>query len=83
MKTLERMSLNRAEFDKSFNRSRKLFKVIFAVALTTILLVWCVVGFSMYKAASLANAQDWSHGVKPVIEKIWCGSPGCMSSEAK
>jgi hypothetical protein len=36
---------------------------------------WCFVG---YLAVKVSNDVDFSHGIKPAIEKIWCGSPGCM-----
>jgi hypothetical protein len=31
-----------------------------------------------YKAVTVAGEQDWSGGIKPVIERLWCGKPGCF-----
>jgi hypothetical protein len=45
-----------------------------------VLSVWVGVGVLTYKAATVAVEQDWSGGIKPVIERLWCGKPGCLSS---
>ena len=45
------------------------------------ILIICVWGFNMfvmYKAVSSVQSQDYSKGIKPVIEKIWCGESGCL-----
>jgi hypothetical protein len=45
------------------------------------LLIVCyfvALGVLAYKAVTVAGEQDWSGGVKPVIEQIWCGKPGCL-----
>lgn len=43
-----------------------------------IISVWIFYGFLAYKAVSVAQAQDYDKGIKPVIERVWCGEPGCL-----
>lgn len=43
-----------------------------------ILCIWIGGAVLAYKAASMAGEQDLSGGIKPVIERLWCGKPGCL-----
>jgi hypothetical protein len=38
------------------------------------ILWWLCWGFVAYKVYNV----DWSGGIRPVIEKAWCGQPGCI-----
>lgn len=45
-------------------------------------LILCILGFYgwlAYKGISAIGEMDASGGVKPIIERMWCGSPGCLS----
>ena len=39
------------------------------------------IGFIAYKAIDTVGDQDYSNGLKPVIEKVWCGKPGCSDEK--
>jgi hypothetical protein len=49
--------------------------ILIGATFVAILCFWFVVA---YLSASFAEGQDWSGGIRPVIEKIWCGKPGCL-----
>jgi hypothetical protein len=66
------------DFDKSFRRMQFAVGCIFAVVIVVMVCYFAFLGFAAYKAVTLAEAQDWSGGLKPVIERLWCGSPGCL-----
>ena len=62
-------------------KSHWLFRVVPIVIGFVFVLLLCyyaAVGFVAYKAVKVAGEQDWSGGVKPVIERVWCGEPGCL-----
>jgi hypothetical protein len=46
--------------------------------LVLILCIWVGGAVLAYKAVTVAGEQDWSGGIKPVIERLWCGKPGCF-----
>lgn len=69
-----------SDFDKSFRRSRRIFWIFFSVVSAMILCYFLAIGFVAVKAVSAANSADWSGGLKPVIEKLWCGKPGCLGA---
>jgi len=68
-----------SDFNKRFDRAtrfhRRFFRAILAFQLAIALAMVCLIVI----AAQAVNKADWSNGVKPVIEKAWCGKPGCMS----
>ncbi len=63
-----------------FNQIRRFVLWFVGVVYVLILSVWIVGAVLLYKAASLASEQDFSGGIKPVIERLWCGKPGCLGS---
>lgn len=74
------MRTMRTDFDKRFNRTRKFILVFYGCVLAMVLTVF--VGFAAlaYAAVTTAVSMDWSGGVKPVIEKVWCGATGCFGA---
>ena len=66
------------DFDRSFSRMRRFVSVFIGVAVALIVSYIIAMGVLAYKAVSVAGQQDWSGGVKPVIEQLWCGKPGCL-----
>lgn len=69
-----------SDFDKSFKRMQRLVFGFIAFVFALIVLYWIVIGVIVVKTATVASEQDYSGGIKPVIEKIWCGKPGCMDT---
>lgn len=47
--------------------------VVFAV----VAVFWLLILVATYKMGSMIGEQDWKGGIKPVIERLWCGTPGC------
>lgn len=69
------------DFDRRFNRVNTFVNWFIGVVF---FLAICWIGFLglvVYKSASAVQSADWSQGIKPVIEKAWCGKPGCMDSK--
>lgn len=60
--------------NKSFNIMFKIITYMIGFVLLLITVYWVFIGFIAYKAVS---SYDFSHGIKPVIEKIWCDKPNC------
>lgn len=46
-----------------------------------IIVVWFIMGSVLYQVYNAAKGTDWSHGVKPVLERVWCGEKGCLDKE--
>jgi hypothetical protein len=65
---------NTSDFDKSFKLMGTVFKVMFGIVSTLILAYFVFIGVVATKVIS----QDWSGGIKPVIEKLWCCEKGCL-----
>ena len=67
---------------KNLNYRRKSiwnFTTIFFIVIVAVFLVWLAFwGTVIYKTTSFALTEDWSGGLKPVIEKVWCGEKGCL-----
>lgn len=38
----------------------------------------CFVLILFIKLGLILANEDFSHGIKPVIEKVWCGNSGCL-----
>lgn len=66
------------DFDKRFNRMQRFVTWFIRGVLVLILCIWVGVAVLAYKAATVAGEQDWSGGIKPVIERLWCGKLGCF-----
>jgi threonine/homoserine/homoserine lactone efflux protein len=71
-------SNNFSDFDRSFNRMQKIIKWFIGTVFVLILASWVGYGYLAYTAAKAVSEQDTSHGIKPILEKIWCGEPGCL-----
>ena len=71
---------NRNYKRKGFSDNDK-FDLFFRIAIGFIITVFiamiCWVSFVIYAAATVYD-ETKNTGIKPIIEKIWCGSPGCM-----
>lgn len=50
------------------------FRWFFIAVLVGIMVQFALIGYAFFKIATV----DFSNGVKPVIETVWCGKPGCM-----
>jgi hypothetical protein len=64
-------------FNRRFEKNERFFdfwfKFIFG-AIIILFIAWIAfVGWGVSKAVN----TDWSHGVKGVVEKVWCGEKGC------
>lgn len=66
------------DFDKSFRRQQRFVKFFIGAVFVLILCFWIGLAFVAYKTTDAAINQDWSGGIKPVIERLWCGKPGCL-----
>ena len=66
--------MNRDDFDARFRRTQRGIRFVFWLIVCFWLAIAIGFGVVIYKAASL----DWSGGIKPVVEQMWCGSPGCL-----
>lgn len=53
--------------------------MLFAVVVNA---VWIVIVVSLiYKGCTYLANQDYSDGMKPFIEKAWCGNKGCLGGK--
>ncbi len=71
----------RTHFDKQqrFHDMLQKFVIGFiAFVFLAIIAYWIFVAVLVVKVADKAGEQDFSNGIKPVIEKMWCGKPGCL-----
>jgi heme/copper-type cytochrome/quinol oxidase subunit 2 len=61
-------------------RENKQFDRFFKIVATFIVIVFVMVfSFNVFVLYTVSK-QDWSNGIKPVIESIWCGNPGCLEN---
>lgn len=67
-----------SDFDKSFNRMRRFVTFFIGFVFVLIVCFWIGAAVLAYKAVDSVGAQDWSGGIKPVIDRLWCGKPGCL-----
>jgi len=68
------------DFNKRFERTARFHRWFFRAILAFQLVVAVAMIWLIVIAAQAANKADWSNGVKPVIEQVWCGKPGCLSA---
>lgn len=66
------------DFDKRFNRMRRFVSFFIGFVFLLIVCYFIAMGVIAYKAVDAVQSEDWSGGIKPVIEKLWCGKPGCL-----
>ena len=67
------MEMTMKDFDKDFKFMQRLFWVMFSLVLVFILVVFGIVFKSFFFIAD----QDYSHGIQPVANKLWCGKESC------
>lgn len=67
------------DFQKRFNRTRSVVSIFIGLVFALIVCFWVGVAILGYMAVDSVGAQDWSGGIKPVIERLWCGNPGCLN----
>jgi ABC-type uncharacterized transport system permease subunit len=65
---------------RSSGLSKWVWGIFFASAFAIVLWFTVYVAGVVYVAYKAANV-DWSGGVKPVIERVWCGEVGCMDKK--
>lgn len=65
------------------NSVERIAKVILSVTIVLIIVIFSTIFIISYQVMYHANQQDWSNGIKPVIEKLWCGKPDCMNTTEK
>jgi len=59
------------DFDKSFNRTRTIFNVIFVIVLVLIVANFAFMGWIAVKAV---DAVEGGTGLKALVETVWCGA---------
>jgi hypothetical protein len=69
------------DFDKNFRLMSKFITFCISFVFIFIVLYLLFMGVFVYKMGTSMVEQDWSNGVKPVIEQFWCGKPGCSDKE--
>ncbi len=68
----------RNDFDKSFNRMQRFVSFFIGFVILLLVCFFIAMGVIAYKAVDAVQAEDWNGGIKPVIEKLWCGKSGCL-----
>lgn len=63
------------DHDRGFNFMFKAVACFIVFVFVLIIGWWCLVGYSVYRVADKAQTEG---GLKPAIESIWCGKPGCL-----
>ena len=66
------------DFNKRFNRMQRFVQFFIGFVFFLIVAYVIAMGVVAYKAVDAVKGEDWSGGIKPVIEKLWCGKPGCL-----
>jgi hypothetical protein len=59
------------DFDKSFNRTRTMFNVIFTVVVVFIVAQFAFMGWLAVKSV---DAVQNGAGLKDLVETVWCGA---------
>jgi hypothetical protein len=59
------------DFDKSFNRTRTICNVIFAIVFVLIVAQFAFMGWMAVKAV---DAVEGGTGLKALVETVWCGA---------
>jgi hypothetical protein len=66
----------RSKLQKDFEFNNRIFKIIFGVAVTVIVIFWiAMISFLIFAGSTAVKASDQigQRGLKAVIEEIWCG----------
>ena len=65
-----------SQFDRDFDRSRRMFKIFFAVVSSLIALVFiAIIAFYFFVGSIAIDAASdiKAEGARAVIERLWCG----------
>jgi hypothetical protein len=66
----------RSQFEKDFDFTSRVVKIMFGVAITIIVIGWiAMIAFWIFAGTTAIKAADQveQRGLKAVIEEIWCG----------
>lgn len=66
-------------FEQKHSALEKVIYTIFGLSFVGVFAYIVFISVIALKAVIFLGTEDFSGGVKPVIEKLWCGSSGCMS----
>lgn len=74
------------DFDRRFRNSQKRHDMFFRIVLTMIVITFiAIVGFWIFAGTVAIKALDQveQHGVKGVVEQVWCGKdkPNCLEQK--
>ena len=72
---------HQSRMDKQRSRFDILFKFVVAGIVFSFLLLLVWYGILAFMSVSFFKSVDMSKGIKPVIEKAWCGQEGCMDKK--
>lgn len=61
-------------FTRDFNRTHKFVGRFITFVFALIIVFFIIIGGLFVVAGVTLFNTDWSEGVKPVIERVWCGS---------
>lgn len=61
----------RAEHDRRFNI---MFRTVVGMIAVSVFICFFIISVLIHKASQ----TDFSNGLKPVIEQLWCGEINCM-----
>ncbi len=70
--------MKHADIDKDFQRQARFVRWFICGVFVLMICFFAFYAVLAYKAAALIGAQDWQGGIKPLIEQLWCGAPGCL-----
>jgi len=56
----------------------RVFPFFFWGAAGLVFLIIGVQSFVLIKGASILLSIDPRNGIKPIVEQLWCGKPGCL-----
>lgn len=62
----------------SYETMSKVIWIFIGIVFVLLLAYWITMGVLGYLALDTLLGEDFSSGLKPVLEKLWCGSPGCL-----
>lgn len=74
------------EFDRRFERARKRHDMMFRIVMTIIVITFiAIISFWIFAGTVVIKAMNQveQHGVRGVVEQIWCGKdqPNCLEQK--
>ena len=67
-----------SDFDKRLKRSERTFSVMFWLIVAMQILIVGLIVATVIAGIQEIRATDWSHGLRGVVNQIWCGPKGCQ-----